>query len=401
MKIHELHQFLSSHLEGNPIVEIKPIPDFWGDKLIISPKQTNSHSLNIIDGWGIYEILCKVDGRTKVHAVVDKKDTGSIVNLVNTFIVACASGQHAERKKDLEEGGEMAGGGKVGEFTEDTDEFFDLLAEMSEKDEKDAVLHRMYLISQREATHDNLVDFAQGAALIKNKKLGEAILKVVRKITNRQYKNEFRFTYGGKGGDVRKVSATNSLFNVFRQGYEYDEMKRGGPIHSHKSTGAQTFDEIKKTHGNKLIAWNSFHTLMGKIDMKDAGKIWENYKKDIARTRGNSSRIKAVTLKYKRKIESLGGSVKRKKMEEGGTTDDQYEKYLNEIYNEMYGFEDALEHFRYITNRSRGKYLTEEELQEYIDNKKLGTMLREYDETAFYTGRTEWESQQSSDDDDE
>ena len=55
--------------------------------------------------------------------------------------------------------------------------------------------------------------------------------------------------------------------------------------------------------------------------MKDAAKIWENYKKDITKTGGNSSRIKSVTLKYKRKIESLGGNVKRK-MDEGGDVDE-------------------------------------------------------------------------------
>jgi len=195
MKIHELNQFLSSHLKENPIVEIHSVNDFLGSKLIISPRQTNSHAMNIIDGWGIYEILCKTNGKTKVHAEVNKNDTSSIVNLVNTFIVACASGQHVE---------EMAGGGK---------------------------------------------------------------------------------------------------------------------FHSHKRTGEKTFDEIKKTQSRKLIQWNSFHTLMGKIDMKDAAKIWENYKKDITKTGGNSSRIKSVTLKYKRKIESLGGNVKRK-MDEGGDVDE-------------------------------------------------------------------------------
>src|SRR3990167_10373068 len=266
MKIHELNQFLSSHLKENPIVEIHSVNDFLGSKLIISPRQTNSHAMNIIDGWGIYEILCKTNGKTKVHAEVNKNDTSSIVNLVNTFIVACASWQHTEGEKMS---GSMAKGGGVGYEIVDT------------KGKK-------YLT-------DEHFDSIEGAEIaIRDMKAG-ARSRGEEGIYNELY--------------VRKKKSSGG------------SMAGGGKFHSHKRTGEKTFDEIKKTQSKKLIQWNSFHTLMGKIDMKDAAKICENYKKDITKTGGNSSRIKSVTLKYKRKIESLGGNVKRK-MYEGGDVDE-------------------------------------------------------------------------------
>src|SRR3990167_6545133 len=267
MKIHELNQFLSSHLKENPIVEIHSVNDFLGSKLIISPKQTNSHAMSIIDGWGIYEILCKTDGKTKVYAEVNKNDTSSIVNLVNTFIVACVSGQHAEGEKMSSS---MATGGEVGK-----DEWKGIYLT------KDGKNQTVWL----------------GADSRKD------ALKIVKDIADYQ--------------EIICLEQSGKKFR-FRQG---GSMAGGGKFHSHKRTGEKTFDEIKKTQSKKLIQWNSFHTLMGKIDMKDAAKIWENYKKDITKTGGNSSRIKSVTLKYKRKIESLGGNVKRK-MYEGGDADE-------------------------------------------------------------------------------
>lgn len=82
----------------------------------------------------------------------------------------------------------------------------------------------------------------------------------------------------------------------------------------------------------------------------------------------------------------------------GGDIDDQYEHYLNDLYDEMYDIESAVDKFIYLTSPKRGKHLTEMEIKKYAQNKSLGTLLREYDETAFYVGRSEWESEQENND---
>lgn len=111
------------------------------------------------------------------------------------------------------------------DFNSDAEVFFDMLVKKQEKGEdKEFLLTRLYTISQKAASKENLVAFSETASFLKDKKLSVGLLKVASNIMNEKYKNEFKHTYGGfaKGGG--KVSATSSFFDLFQQGYTYGEI---------------------------------------------------------------------------------------------------------------------------------------------------------------------------------
>lgn len=68
----------------------------------------------------------------------------------------------------------------------------------------------------------------------------------------------------------------------------------------------------------------------------------------------------------------------------------QLEKKLNELYADAYSESQAIEQFIYLTNKSRGKHTTEKTIRNAYNNHELGTLLRKYDPTAFYSSRTDF-----------
>jgi len=64
-------------------------------------------------------------------------------------------------------------------------------------------------------------------------------------------------------------------------------------------------------------------------------------------------------------------------------TKKNHEKYLNELYADMYSEEQAQDEFAYLTNRSRGKYTTRNAISVAHANHELGSLLRKFDPIAF------------------
>jgi hypothetical protein len=70
-------------------------------------------------------------------------------------------------------------------------------------------------------------------------------------------------------------------------------------------------------------------------------------------------------------------------------TEDNYEQYLNDLYEEQ-PHDDVFHKFEYLTNESRGKSMTSEALNGFIRNGTVGTMLRQFHSIAFQTGLNDW-----------
>lgn len=69
----------------------------------------------------------------------------------------------------------------------------------------------------------------------------------------------------------------------------------------------------------------------------------------------------------------------------------QYELYLNAFHSEHYDFETMKDNFIYLTNKTRGKHISEKTLIKAYYNKTLGSLLRKYDPIAFRVGFNEWQ----------
>lgn len=61
----------------------------------------------------------------------------------------------------------------------------------------------------------------------------------------------------------------------------------------------------------------------------------------------------------------------------------QKEEYLNALYFDIYSEEQAVESFIYLTNKSRGKATTENNIRNHYKRRELGTLLRKFDPIAF------------------
>lgn len=119
-------------------------------------------------------------------------------------------------------GGMMEKGGKAGvPMSEDMNEMFDLLVEMSREGKKDDALDKMLVIANTKvASKNNLISFGKLAKQIKDKKISSLVSKMTKNIADGKYKNEFRFTYGGKKNDYVS-STTKEFFSLFEQAYTY------------------------------------------------------------------------------------------------------------------------------------------------------------------------------------
>ncbi len=58
-------------------------------------------------------------------------------------------------------------------------------------------------------------------------------------------------------------------------------------------------------------------------------------------------------------------------------------KQVNEYYSNNMNEDDAIESLIYLTNKSRGKYLTEKQLRSAYRTGELGEILKRYDSIAF------------------
>ncbi len=63
----------------------------------------------------------------------------------------------------------------------------------------------------------------------------------------------------------------------------------------------------------------------------------------------------------------------------------QKEKHLNALYADMFSEEQAVEHFCYLTNKTRGHATTEANIRKHHRNHTLGSLLRRMDPIAFNT----------------
>jgi hypothetical protein len=59
------------------------------------------------------------------------------------------------------------------------------------------------------------------------------------------------------------------------------------------------------------------------------------------------------------------------------------EQKLNDLFSSCYSVDEALDNFIYLTNKSRGKHTTEQNIIIQYHNRKLGSLLKRLDPIAF------------------
>lgn len=63
---------------------------------------------------------------------------------------------------------------------------------------------------------------------------------------------------------------------------------------------------------------------------------------------------------------------------------------LNELYADIVrDYYEAFEMFEYMTNKSRGKHTTKQNIIKHYNNGTLGTLLKNYDPIAFNVQKSE------------
>jgi hypothetical protein len=67
------------------------------------------------------------------------------------------------------------------------------------------------------------------------------------------------------------------------------------------------------------------------------------------------------------------------------TTEKAFELHLNELYADTYSFYQAIDQFAYLTAKGRRPRATQRTVDNAIESKTLGRLLRKYDSIAFYT----------------
>ena len=170
---------------------------------------------------GVKEVdvqIFTIDGKhASIGSYAGKKDT--LKNIMNAL-----------GKTELEAGGEVA---EQTGYDEDISVMFELIVDT----EKDTALDNMYELTKREASKENFDKFAKEAQNISNIELKDNILEVIKNVRDGKYRNEFKNTYGGKAGDVRKVSQASSIFYQFQQAFEETgTFKDGGTVSKIRQT---------------------------------------------------------------------------------------------------------------------------------------------------------------------
>lgn len=70
-------------------------------------------------------------------------------------------------------------------------------------------------------------------------------------------------------------------------------------------------------------------------------------------------------------------------------TDKEQERYLNELYFDIYSEGQAIDNFIYLTNKSRGAHTTEAHIRKCYNRRELGSLLRRLDPIAFQTSKND------------
>lgn len=145
-------------------------------------------------------------------------------------------------------------------FNAHSDEWFDELVEYVQSEKAmDANFPKLVELAKKEATKENLEKFMEimeGCSCSKPA-LKDKILSHLRNIRKNEYKNEFKYQYGGKAKKAGKVSAASSFFDLFLQAVEYPKMEKGGAIdYSHRITLSLKKDsDTGKAIGYDVTLW--------------------------------------------------------------------------------------------------------------------------------------------------
>lgn len=68
----------------------------------------------------------------------------------------------------------------------------------------------------------------------------------------------------------------------------------------------------------------------------------------------------------------------------------KFETRLNDLYADtVQDYCQAFEMFEYMTNKSRGKHTTKQNIIKHYNNGTLGTLLKNYDPIAFNVQKSE------------
>jgi hypothetical protein len=83
--------------------------------------------------------------------------------------------------------------------------------------------------------------------------------------------------------------------------------------------------------------------------------------------------------------------LERKKAAGGeAESDDDHEDYLNSYYSDNLSEDQVVDGLIYLTNKSRGEYISEDELRAAYHNRTIGAVLKEYDPISFNVSKRDF-----------
>lgn len=191
------------------------------------------------------------------------------------------------------------GGGLGNSFSNDTDEWFDFVADNSgaEKFQSNEMFLKAIEITNKEATNVNLGKLRELIlATPFSKKVKDSLDNQIKKIIDGKYKGEFKFSFGGRRSGGGRTSAASEFFSMFNQAatYNFENYSKGGGVGKGKIKFFEVADRIKhlqydqdptdlRLHCEESFRWGAKEEKDYKAAEKEIdnihykGKGWEIY----------------------------------------------------------------------------------------------------------------------------
>ena len=265
--------------------------------------------------------------------------------------------QYAEDWED--EDSMLANGAKLkskeNNFSDDTDMWFDEVAEDAEKSFKNDMVNvrKIIEITNKEATRPNLESLEKA---IDNARFIQSSSKAymknqIKSILSGQYKNEFRFHFGGKRSGGGKKSATSEFFSMVYQAitYQVEIAAHGAKLKSGKLTLSKLKSMIEEYNSQGrnfelLGAYNQLELWSNDNRLETGSK--EDIYRALVRYRFNPKYANGAKLPIDMEEIPNFGSMSDEDIIEFANTVSYYDRMDEGIEEEFTNVEDAMEYLR-------------------------------------------------------
>lgn len=188
--------------------------------------------LQSLTNWGgeikLSELERKIKKEKEKYGSVDKSADWENVTKENSALMSDDDIEKIKLniKRLYKEGGFVT---VKSSFNNDTDTWFDGLADLSKEMKGNEKLEKLLSITNKAATKNNLTEFKKILKKCEcpSPELKKNILSHLDKVLGQKYKKEFRFSFGGNRGSGGRASAASEFFSMFNQAATYNYSKGG------------------------------------------------------------------------------------------------------------------------------------------------------------------------------